>query len=172
MDDGGFNLGDPAGRVARASRNPSVIYLGAGLVALAILLWAGLQMAARSGEQIGETNEQVVQTVNRAQQVQAQLSLETTVRAAATIQAESGSLAGATPDALATFEPSATYTAGPSTGPNVISVAISGETWAAAALADDGTCQWVRLDETGVVSYGGGTPCTGHAALGATGAGW
>jgi hypothetical protein len=80
-------------------------------------------------------------------------------------------LGEAGPATLARSLPSLTFVDGPSTSPSVVSVAATDGAWAAAVMGD-GTCVWIRLDETGAVWRDRGTTCTGDDALGAADADW
>ena len=80
---------------------------------------------------------------------------------------------------LSAIEPSLTYNAAgvASTGPTVVSVAVTGSNaiWSAAALSQSGTCYWI-MDDAGAggtgTKYGTGAACTGTAAAAAAGATW
>lgn len=80
-------------------------------------------------------------------------------------------IADAGPGQLSGIERSLIFTDGPSPAPGIVSVAISGRTWAAAVMGASGSCYWVRLGPHGT-AYGSGSPCTGTAALAATGSRW
>ncbi len=65
-----------------------------------------------------------------------------------------------------------TFVDGPSTAPNVVSVAATEDVWAAAVMGAE-TCLWLRLDADGTVTRDRGTPCTGAGALDAApGSSW
>jgi type IV pilus assembly protein PilA len=80
---------------------------------------------------------------------------------------------------LSAIEPSLTYNAAgvASTGPTVVSVAVTGSNaiWSAAALSQSGTCYWI-MDDAGAggtgTKYATGAACTGTAAAAAAGATW
>ena len=116
----------------------------------------------------------------RAQHRAAQSSLRNGLAAAKTIYTDNDSYTGTgaggalTGADLQGVEPSLTFQAGASTGPNVISFNVSNnnQTWAAAALADDGTCYWIKTVEVGGAGvagtfFGSGATCTGAAAVAA-----
>jgi hypothetical protein len=90
------------------------------------------------------------------------------------VLANTGSYAGASPQRLATEEPSLTYRSAdePSTGLNDVSVAASPTVWAAAVRAASDACFTIRLEAGGEVRYGAGEECTGSAALGASAPRW
>ena len=108
----------------------------------------------------------------RAQNRAAQSSLRNALVAAKTAYTDTSDYSTATTTNLPTIEPSLTYNAAgtASTGPNVVSVAITGATqgvWSAAALSDSGDCYWISDDATGAgtgTKYGSGAACTGTAA--------
>jgi hypothetical protein len=167
-----FGLGDPiTGRRRPADVAPLVVIAVAVAVA-ATLGGAALLVMKRGGEVAAQANERTIGAIDRANDIQAQASLQTAVRAALTVQAETGSIGGATPEALAGIDPSITVTSAASTGPTIVSVSVGGETWGAAAMSASGSCFWLRLDATGVISYGSGAACSGAAALGASQPSW
>jgi len=116
----------------------------------------------------------------RAQNRAAQSSLRNALVAAKTAYTDNDDYSTATDLDLGLIEPSLTYVAGPSTGPNVISVLVSDITgpplqadqvWSAASLSDSGTCYWIKDVAVGVPGagtfFGSGAACTGTGALGA-----
>jgi hypothetical protein len=80
---------------------------------------------------------------------------------------QSGSFLAADPARLSALQPGFTFVDGPSTMPEVVSVAADRHSWAAAALGPTGTCFWIRDDVTGTISTGtapGSTStCTGRS---------
>ena len=70
------------------------------------------------------------------------------------------------PAQLSALEPAYTFVDGPSTTPEIVSVAATTDTWAAAAQAPGGLCLWIRVTAAGNVTHGFGSECTGSAALG------
>jgi hypothetical protein len=83
-----------------------------------------------------------------------------------------GTFADASPAALAVAHLGFTFVEGPSTEPEVISLASSRTAWAAAVMADSSTCYYIRLGSGDVVTFGTGLDCTGVAALGADDLSW
>jgi hypothetical protein len=65
-----------------------------------------------------------------------------------------------------------TFVHGPSTEPQMISVASSRTAWAAAVMSDSSTCYYIRLRAADAVTFGTGLDCTGDAALGANDPSW
>ena len=121
----------------------------------------------------------------RAQNRAAQSSLRNALVAAKTAYTDTSDYSVATDADLGAIEPSLTYVAAAanSTGPNSVSVEVSGAdlVWSAAALSDSGTCYYISDDasSTGTgTAYGddggGNAPvCLGSdAAAGATGTSW
>jgi hypothetical protein len=171
MDDS-FNFGRPS-RTGRGPTNVApFLIIAIALAIAATLVGAALLTIKRGGEAAGEANQRAVDTIDRANDVQAQATLQAASRAALTVQAETGSLAGATPESLAAHDSALTFTSGPSTGPSVVSVAVGGDMWGAAAKSASGSCLWVRVDAAGSISYGAGPSCTGAAALSASQPTW
>ena len=58
-----------------------------------------------------------------------------------------------------------TYVDGPSTGPQVVSVATDAQGWGAAVQSASGVCFLVRLQSADRVGYAASNDCTGLAAL-------
>jgi type IV pilus assembly protein PilA len=116
----------------------------------------------------------------RAQNRAAQSSLRNALVAAKTLYTDVSDYSTATQTGLATVEPSLTYNAAgvASTGPTVVSVAVTGatsNTWSAAALSDSGDCFWIMDDASAAgtgTKYGTGATCTGTAAAAAAGTSW
>ena len=83
-----------------------------------------------------------------------------------------GDLGAAGVAQLTDADPTLLFVDGASTAPTIVSVALSGGTWAAAVMGPSGACYGVSLDTQGVVRYGRSRPCTGQAALAAAGKAW
>ena len=114
----------------------------------------------------------------RAQHRAAQSSLRNALAAAKTLYTDNDDYSTVSVANLDGVEPSLSYVASPgaSTGPNNISFAVSNanQTFSAAALADDGTCYWIKTVEVGGAGvagtfFGSGAVCTGAAASAAAG---
>ena len=85
--------------------------------------------------------------------------------AARAASVEGGFLA-ADPARLSTLQPGYTFVDGPSTMPEIVSVAADRHTWAAAVLGPSGTCFWIRAERDGSVETGtASSVCTGAAVL-------
>ena len=78
---------------------------------------------------------------------------------------EHRSFLDAGPAQLSVLEPAYTFVDGPSTSPEIVSVAATGDTWAAAVRGPGNTCYWIRATRAGDVTHGLGSDCTGSAAL-------
>jgi len=167
-----FGLSDPLRGGGRPSNMSSFLLVAVAVAIAATLAGAALLVMKRGGEAAADAADEAVTTVDRASDIQAQVTLQAAVRAALAIRAEEGSLAGATPEALGAYDPALTFTSATSTDPTVVSVAVAGETWGAATRSGSGSCLWVRLDAQGSVAYGAGTACTGTAALSASRPAW
>ena len=76
-----------------------------------------------------------------------------------------GSFLDATPARLTSLQPGYIFVDGPSTTPEIVSVAATADTWAAAVQAPRGLCLWARVPGAGGVTHGSGSECTGSAAL-------
>jgi hypothetical protein len=84
---------------------------------------------------------------------------------------ERGTFLDAGPGGLTELQPGYSFVDGPSTMPRVVSVAGRDGVWAAAVMAPDGTCLWIRTTSAGDVARATGTECTGAAALASSGRG-
>ena len=176
MDDS-FSLGQPAKRRARpvkakhvaprVTRAPAggvertrYILGGIGLVVAAFLVWGFMHFMSSAGGQAasGEASE-----IAAAQDIQAQTTGAQAVRSVEGL-AVTGSFAQITPQALKQYEPTYSYTAGPSTGPNSVSVASTASDVGIAVLSPSGRCLYAHVTASGV-RYGTGTTCTGVVAL-------
>ena len=184
MDDS-FSLGQPAKRRARpvkakhaaprVKRAPAggmertrYILGGIGLVVAAFLVWGFMHFMSSAGGQAasGEASE-----IAAAQDIQAQTTGAQAVRSVEGL-AVTGSFAQITPQTLKQYEPTYSYTAGPSTGPNSVSVASTASDVGIAVLSPSGHCLYAHVTASGV-RYGTGTTCTGVVALkAATAAAW
>ena len=101
----------------------------------------------------------------RAQNRAAQSSLRNALVAAKTAYTDVSDYSTATAALLPAIEPSLTYQAGASTGPNVISVDIpSVNVWSAAAMSDSGVCFWISDDATGPGDVASSEPLRSGAA--------
>jgi hypothetical protein len=183
MDDS-FSLGQPAKRRARpvkakhaAPRAPRLpaggfertryILGGIGIVVATFLVWGFMHFMSSAGNQAatGEAAQ-----IGAAQDVQAQATGEQAIQTAEGL-ATTGSFAQVTPDAMKRDEPTYGYTAGPSTGPNSVSVASTADGVGIAVLSSSGQCLYAHVTDSGV-TYGIGTTCTGVVALKASDASW
>lgn len=166
----GFNFGKPV-RGSVLDRRTAVIVVVVALVATGAVV-SYLQFVSRSGRDAAGVQATVVGQIDRSQDVQAQVAARTAESAAAVAYSESGSFADAGPAQLSAFDPSATYTEVPSTGPTVVSVAATASAWAAAVLSPSGTCFWIKLDRSMTATYGTGSTCTGTDAMAAAAPNW
>ena len=85
--------------------------------------------------------------------------------ASAQAAAAGGSFLDADPARLSALQPGYTYVDGPSSMPEIVSVAADRDTWAAAVLGPSGTCYWIRARDDGSVETGISTTCTAGALL-------
>jgi hypothetical protein len=161
------------GKAARQGPNlgRKSVYVALGALLAAALAWAILGMTRTGGEAVVRNVKDTTRQVDTAGDVQAQANLRLALSAATTTFMDGGSFSSAGPVELAALEPSFTYVDGsrPSTGPEVISVEATDQAWGAAVMSSSGTCFFIRSVGT-TQAYGSGDPCTGEAAMGATGA--
>jgi hypothetical protein len=138
------------------------------LAVIAVLVWGFLHFMGSAGN-AAATGE--AQAIDRAQDVQAQLTGTSAIQAVEGLYAQSGSFDAITPDALKSFEPTFAYTDGESTEPNTVSVKSTGQGVGLAVRSASGTCLYARVAAAGV-TYDAGTTCTGDAALEASNPSW
>jgi hypothetical protein len=96
--------------------------------------------------------------------VPARSAAQTALDAAAAALARDGSLAAAGTTELSSLGTGLIFVDGPSTAPQVVSLAGEGNMWAAAVMGASGTCFYARITADGVQTFGTGSECTGLAA--------
>jgi hypothetical protein len=184
MDDS-FSLGQPAKRrsrpvrakhaAPRVRRSPAggfertrYILGGIGLVVAAFLVWGFMHFMSSAGNQAasGEMAE-----IGAAQDVQAESTGEQAIQSVQGLSTTGASLAQITPQALKAYEPTYSYTTGPSTNANTVSVASTANAVGIAVLSPSGHCLYANVTSSGV-TYGTGTTCTGVVALKASAPSW
>jgi len=171
------------GRPLRRRVDP--VALKAAIAAFVVVLAVGLfarwviaserasQVHKPVAERVGVQVLQGVETVAAQspagplrEDVVAQKVADRTLRAAQKAFAKGGSFADAGPGLLTQLVPGITFTDGPSQAPSIVSVASTGDAWAAAVMSDVGTCWQLRVNAGGRVAYGSGAEaCTGATAL-------
>jgi hypothetical protein len=131
-------------------------------------------LAKRGGEEAAKAASADLDAAAEAKDREAQSTLRNALAAAKTAYTDTASYADVTPEVLVQIEPSLSFTSGPSTVPNAVSVAVTDQAIGLAAMSESGTCFWMHDDvESGGTTYGSGTTCTGAAALtGASGPLW
>lgn len=167
-----FGLDDPlAGRKPTSSMTPILVVAVAVAVA-ATLVGAALLVVKRGGEAAAERTRTTISATRTTADQEAQSSLRNALVAARVLATDGGGTYDiVSPVALASVEPDLSYVSEPANGPGVVSVAVSGTEFGAAALSSTGTCFWIH-DGLGGTFYGDGDPCTGVAALAASQAAW
>ena len=135
-----------------------------GIVALLVaglLVWGFTHFMARSGQ---EAAAQEGEAVDRAQDVQAQLTGSSVIQAVNVLYAAKGSFEEVTPGSLEAAEPAFTYIDGVSTDANTVSVKSSPQGVGLAIRSSSGSCLYAHIAAAGV-TYGSGPACTGEAAM-------
>jgi hypothetical protein len=104
----------------------------------------------------------------------AQSTLRNALVAAKVFYSDAGTFNGVTVAKLQEIEPNIVFVGAgePSTTADNVSIAFSGDQFGAAATSANGTCYWIAESLGSATRYGEGTPCTGAAALAATGTKW
>jgi hypothetical protein len=98
-------------------------------------------------------------------------ALRSALMAARAVSTERRTFLDAEPARLTELQPGYTFVDGPSTMPRIVSVEARDDVWAAAVMAPDGTCLWIRAALGGDVARATGIECTGSAALRSVGRG-
>jgi hypothetical protein len=130
-----------------------------------------LRSASVAGDRLAAIRSETVVAIDRANDAAARATLGRAIVVARTAWAEAGSFP-TDPTALMAFDPSVRFTAGASTGPDLVATSTDASTFAAAVRSRSGACWWVKLDAAGVTTYGSGGTCTGQAAEAADAASW
>jgi len=98
----------------------------------------------------------------------ARRALRAAVLAAHAAYAERHSFLDADAITLTALQPGFTFVDGPSTMQQIVSVASTPDSWAAAVMGPDGTCLWIRATGEGEVEGATDEECTGVTALRST----
>jgi hypothetical protein len=98
-------------------------------------------------------------------------ALRSALMAARAASIERRTFLDAEPGRLTELQPGFSFVDGPSTMPRIVSVEARDDVWAAAVMAPDGTCLWIRATLGGEVARATGVECTGSAALRSVGRG-
>jgi hypothetical protein len=155
------------GKPSRGGLAPMRLMMLAAVGVVAVgLAFAIMQVTKSGGEQVVKHVKKDVEQADVAGDQAARVTLSTAMTAAQMTFAETGSYEGVTPQTLAATEVSLHYTSGPSTGPDVVSVASNADGLGLAVLSRSGTCFYLHASVTGP-SQGSGAVCTGQAALSA-----
>jgi hypothetical protein len=141
------------------------------IVVAAIVVGAFLKFMGNAGQEIGSDNQTMVEQVDAAADMQAELTANQSVRNAMQLFAESGSFAAVTAQALGVAEPSFSYVTGASGDPNTVSVAVTANGVGLAVKSTSGSCLYAFVQPSGT-TYGTGPACTGDAATSATDPSW
>ena len=187
MDDG-FQFGEPAkswsdqklrGKASAPSiREPKIggrslvgaVVLGVGALLVIGLIVVVMSVMKSGGQSAAAAEVSAIAEVGHAQDTQAQLTLHEVQAEAMQLYAEGTdgmpSYLAADVASLTSMDHQYSYTTGPSTGPTVVSVAVTATDWAAAVRSASGVCAWLHLSGS-EVHTGSGTTCTGQAAMAA-----
>jgi len=167
-----FNFGAPGRRGPRVELDARVL-VGIGvLLAAGLAVYGFLAFVSKGGTEVADAQVSAVQQVDHTQDAVAQTTLRNAMAAAASLLLERQTYDGLGAADLAGVEPSMTYTDGPSSNPQTVSVAMDGGVAGLAALSSSGTCFYLRDDVTASTTDGTVTTCTGRAALAAAAASW
>lgn len=167
-----FGLSDPLRGGRRPTSATPFVIIAVAIAIAATLAGAALLVMKRGGEVAAEANQSVGAAARLAADREAQSSLRNALTAARVLAVDGGGTYDiVSPAALSTVEPDLSYVSSSANGPRVVSVAVSGTEFGAAALSSSGTCFWIHDGADGTF-YGGGDPCTGAAALGASQSSW
>ena len=156
---------------ARPPIGPVLAIVGVGIVV--VLGVAFFTLVHHGGQAAAQAESTAIAQVGVADDVQARSNLQVAQQTASMLYAQGGpggmpTYLAADATAMVKAEPSLQYVSGPSTGPNVISVAATATDWGAAVQSASGTCFYLHLSASGART-GTGSTCTGEAALSANG---
>jgi hypothetical protein len=98
-------------------------------------------------------------------------ALRSAFMAARAVTTQRRTFLDAEPARLTELQPGYSFVDGPSTMPRIVSVEARDDVWAAAVMAPNGTCLWIRATLGGDVARATGIECTGSAALRSAGRG-
>jgi len=166
-----FNFGKPT-RGGPQLDSRTLVFAGAAIALLLVIVVAFLQLTSSSGKAVASDQATPTKQANTAVDLPAKANARTAEGAASAAYQSSGGFSTVGPQQLSILDPTLTYTNGPSTGVNVVSVASTLAAWGAAVLGPSGTCYWVTLNVMTVPHYGTGTTCTGAAAMAANRSHW
>jgi hypothetical protein len=162
-----FSYGEPARKrpqLPPVRFNSRLMLAVVGLLVAGVAIFGFMRFIGNAGDEVADAQATVVGQIDSAHDVEAQASLQRASIAGEALAAQGpGGYADVTPEALEQFEPSLSFTAGPSTGPTVVSIAWNDAGFAAAALSTSGTCFTTRTDGGAASNTAG--ECTGAAAL-------
>lgn len=161
-----FSYGEPARKrpqLPPVKVNGKLAFAFVGLLVAGVAIFGLMRFFGNAGAEVADAQATVVGQIDAAHDVEAQASLQRASIAGEALAAQSPEgYADVTPEALQQFEPSLSFTAGPSTSPTVVSVASNASGFAAAVRSTSGTCFSVRSDG-GVATNT--AECTGADAL-------
>ena len=151
----------------------SGLVVGVALIVLVVAV-SFVLLTKRAGEEAASANQAALDEAAVSEDRVAQSWLRNGLVAGKTVLTDLGGYGDVTPAMLAQVEPSLMFTAGASTEPGHVSVAVTDQQLGLAMLSATGTCWTIRDDASGTVTtYGSGAPCTGEVALAtATQASW
>jgi hypothetical protein len=164
-----FTYGKAARQGPNLGRKP--LYIALAVVLAAGVVAAAMTVVKMGGDAVVHHVKTTTKAVDTAGDLQAQVNLKSVYSAAITAFMDAGaSFSDAGADQLSLLEPSFTYVDGsrPSTGPDVVSVEATKQSWGGAILSSSGTCFYLRAVGS-QKAYGHGDVCTGEAAMAATG---
>lgn len=153
--------------VAKAAVFGTVLVLAVGLFARGVVVSErdSFSRAVRREMPTDATAGPVGSRTSASTDAKAEEAVGVALSAAKLAFSEHGSFLGATPARLSALQPDYIFVDGPSTTPEIVSVAATADSWAAAVQGFSGTCVWVRAATSGDVTRGIGSDCTGAAAL-------
>jgi hypothetical protein len=148
-----------------------MIWVAILIVVILLVVGTFLKFMGNAGQEIGSDNQTIVEQVDAAADMQAELTANQSIRSAMQLLAESGSFAAVTAEALGAAEPSFTYVTGASGDPKTVSVTATASGVGLAVKSTSGSCMYAFVQASGT-TYGTGPVCTGDAATSATDASW
>jgi hypothetical protein len=154
-------------RVAKAVVVSTLLVLAIGLFARWVVISErdSFSRGVRREEAADAATGSVERQTSASTDARAEEAIGLALAAAEVAFSTHGTFLDATPARLTSLQPGYIFVDGPSTTPEIVSVAATAGTWAAAVQAPGGLCLWARAAAMGDVTHGIGSDCTGAAAL-------
>ncbi len=149
----------------------TLVVLGVGLFSIWVVTSERNSFERSSREDVPSGTD-VVRTgslTGASMTASAEEATEVALGAAKIAFSEHRSFLDAGPAQLSLLEPAYSFVDGPSTTPEIVSVAATTDAWAAAVQSPGGLCLWIRAGADGSIASGTSSRCTGASVLDGSG---